>query len=65
MEKYISEDNELPLKERIIVKFHFWLKGISLSEERGFGLDPSNVTVEKFPLMVGTIPNLRLKRVED
>ncbi|HTE29383.1 MAG TPA: KUP/HAK/KT family potassium transporter, partial [Chryseolinea sp.] len=65
MEKYISEDNELPLKERIIMKFHFWLKGISLSEERGFGLDPSNVTVEKFPLMVGTIPNLRIKRVED
>jgi KUP system potassium uptake protein len=65
MEKYISEDNELPLKERIIMKFHFWLKGISLSEERGFGLDPGNVTVEKFPLMVSAIPHLRLKRVDD
>jgi len=65
MEKYISEDNELPFIERIIMKLYFWLKEISLSEERGFGLDPSNVTVEKFPLMVGTIPRLRLKRVED
>ncbi|HKO79883.1 MAG TPA: KUP/HAK/KT family potassium transporter [Chitinophagaceae bacterium] len=65
MEKYISEDNELPFIERIIMKIHFWLKDISLSEERGFGLDPSNVTVEKFPLMVGTVPKLRLKRIED
>ncbi len=65
MEKYISEDNELPFMERIIMPLHFWLKDISLSEERGFGLDPSNVTVEKFPLMVGTSPKLRLKRVED
>jgi KUP system potassium uptake protein len=65
MEKYISEDNELPFIERVVMKVHFWLKDISLSEEKGFGLDPSNVTVEKFPLMVGHIPRLRLKRVED
>lgn len=65
MEKYISEDNELPFFERLIMKLHFWLKDISLSEERGFGLDPSSVTVEKFPLMVGTVPKLRLKRLED
>lgn len=65
MEKYLSEDNELPLMEGIIMKLYFWLKRISLSEERGFGLDPSNVTVEKFPLMVGSVPRLRMKRVED
>ncbi|RYY98652.1 MAG: potassium transporter Kup, partial [Chitinophagaceae bacterium] len=47
MEKYLSQDNELPIFERIIMKFHFWLKEASLSEERGFGLDVSNVTVEK------------------
>lgn len=63
MEKYISEDNELPSMERFIMKMHFWLKDISLSEEKGFGLDSSNVTVEKFPLMVGTPPNLRLTRI--
>ena len=26
MEKYLSDDNELPLWERILMKFHFWLK---------------------------------------
>ena len=65
MEKYFSQDNELPFVERVIMKLHFWLKDISLSEEKGFGFDPSNVTVEKFPLMVGTPPKLRLIRVED
>src|SRR5688572_1434568 len=65
MEKYISQDSELPFMERIIMKIHFWLKDISLSEEKGFGLDPSNVTVEKFPLMVGPVTKLRLKRIED
>ena len=65
MEKYLSEDNELPFVERLIMKLHFWLKEKSLSEERGFGLDVANVTVEKFPLIVAPVTNLKLKRVED
>jgi KUP system potassium uptake protein len=65
MEKYLSQDNELPFTERIIMKFHFWLKERSLSEERGFGLDAANVTVEKFPLIVAPVTNLKLLRVED
>ena len=65
MEKYLSQDNDLPIIERIIMKLYFWLKDISLSEERGFGLDVSNVTVEKFPLIVAPVTSMRLKRVED
>jgi len=63
MEKFLSSDNELPFFERIIVKLHLWLKDVSLSEERGFGLDPSFVTVEKFPLIVSTAPTISLRRV--
>ncbi|HMP94162.1 MAG TPA: KUP/HAK/KT family potassium transporter, partial [Phnomibacter sp.] len=44
MEKYLSADNELPFLEKIIMKIYFAIKGISLSEERGFGLDTSYVT---------------------
>jgi len=65
MEKYLSQDNELPFIERVIMKFHFWLKDHSLSEEKGFGLDLANVTVEKFPLIVAPVTNLKLKRVEE
>jgi KUP system potassium uptake protein len=65
LEKYLSQDNDLPFRERVIMKFHFWLKETSLSEERGFGLDPGNVVVEKFPLIVSPVTKIRLKRVED
>jgi len=64
MEKYLSQDNDFPIWERMIMKLHFWLKAVSLSEERGFGLDPSNVVIEKFPLIVSPVVSLRMKRVE-
>lgn len=63
MEKYLSQDNELPFFERVIMKLYFWLKELSLSEERGFGLDPSNVNIEKFPLIVAPVQGVKLKRV--
>lgn len=62
MEKFLSHDNELPFWERLIMKLHFQIKEISLSEERGFGLDPGNVTVEKFPLIVSPVPLMNIKR---
>ena len=65
MEKYLSQDNELPIWERFMMKLHFWIKDISLSEEKGFGLDPGNVIVEKFPLIVAPVSALKLKRVHD
>ena len=64
MEKYLSQDNDLPFMEKIIMKLYFLLKGISLSEEKGFGLDPGFVTIEKFPLIVAPLTNIPLKRVE-
>ena len=65
MEKFLSQDNELPIWERMIMRFHFIIKSISLSESRGFGLDSSNVVVEKFPLIVSPVTNVRLKRIFD
>jgi KUP system potassium uptake protein len=64
MEKYLSQDNELPFTEQVIMKLYFWLKELSLSEERGFGLDTANVTIEKFPLIVAPVTNVTLKRVD-
>ena len=63
MEKFLSQDNELPFHEKVIMTIYFWLKEVSLSEERGFGLDPSNVKIEKFPLIVAPVTNLKLKRI--
>jgi KUP system potassium uptake protein len=64
MEKYLSQDNDMPIFERIIMKAYFWLKEISLSEERGFGLDPGFVTVEKFPLIVAPVSPLNMTRIK-
>lgn len=63
MEKYLSTDQELPFMEKIIMQLHFWIKEISLSEERGFGLQQSNVMVEKYPLVVAPPSKLNMKRV--
>ncbi|MCF3109503.1 KUP/HAK/KT family potassium transporter [Niabella sp. CC-SYL272] len=65
MEKYLSPDNDLPFIEKIIMKLHFLIKQISLSEEKGFGLDLSNVTVEKFPLIVAPVTSVKLNRIQD
>ncbi len=65
LEKYLSQDNELPFIERVIMKLYFWLKEMSLSEERGFGLDAGYVTVEKFPLIVSPFSKLNLKRIDN
>ena len=65
MEKFLSRDNSLPLWERLMMRGYFLLKKVSLSEERGFGLDPSDVTLEKYPIIVSAIPDYNLRRVED
>ena len=65
MEKFLSRDNELGLFEKLVLQIYFWIKDKSLSEERGFGLEQSNVTVEQFPLIVTPVSKLGLKRVKD
>ena len=65
MEKFLSRDNSLPLLERIVMQAYFILKRFSLSEERGFGLDSSDVTLEKIPIIVSNIQDVNLKRIYD
>lgn len=63
MEKFLSQDNELPVFEHLVMRIYFWLKELSVSEERSFGLEQSNVVVEKFPLVVAPVSKLKLQRV--
>jgi KUP system potassium uptake protein len=64
MEKYLSADNELPFFEKLIMRTYFAVKQMSLSEEKGFGLDTSYVTLEKFPLIVSPVAELSMKRIQ-
>lgn len=63
MEKFLSYDNDLQYKEKIIMDIYFFLRQFSLSEERAFGLDTSSVTIEKIPMVVAPVRDLPLKRI--
>ena len=64
IEKVISRSHNLSLYERFIMAFYVYLKKVSLSEERGFGLDLSFVTVEKVPLMLAAPETVELDRIK-
>jgi KUP system potassium uptake protein len=64
MEKFLSLDNDLPFIDKIIMDIYFFIKKLSLPEERAFGLDTSSVTVEKVPLVVKPVAGLKLKRIK-
>ncbi len=63
LEKVLSRANRLSFIERLVMDYYFMLKRLSLSEERGFGLDLSFVTVEQVPLVVSTTEDIALKRI--
>ncbi len=60
--KFFSVENEFALRDGIILKTHFLLKQIGLSDEIAFGLDKSDVIVEQIPLIYQPISNVTLKR---
>lgn len=63
IEKVLSRSHTLSFYESFIMDFYVQLKKISLSEERGFGLDLSFVTVEKVPLMLTAPETVEIHRV--
>ncbi len=63
LEKFLSQDNELPFFENIVMKLYFMLKKFSVSEEKGFGLEQSNVSIEKFPLVIAPASKLQMERI--
>ena len=65
IEKFMPYDNELPWYERIILDIYFFLKKVSLSEGRAFGLDSSSVKVEQYPIIIHPPEDMNLHRIED
>jgi KUP system potassium uptake protein len=60
--KFLSNDNELPWFQKIIMNLYFFIKGLSLTEKNEFGLDPSSFVEEKFPYVLSKAAPLELKR---
>ncbi|MGB4399814.1 MAG: KUP/HAK/KT family potassium transporter [Daejeonella sp.] len=64
LEKVLSKSNVLSFIERFTMDYYFILKKFSLSEERGFGLDISFVTIERVPLIVSSQDDNGLTRLK-
>lgn len=62
MKRFLSFENELSFTDDFILKAYFILKRISLPDEKEYGLDHSNVTVEKTSLLLNTPKNIHLLR---
>ncbi len=63
LEKFLSYENEMTLKEGLILKAYFLLRNYSQSDEKTFGLDTSDVIVEKVPYVVNAAKQILMKRV--
>ncbi len=64
LEKILSRSHNLSFYEHFTMEYYLILKELSLSEERGFGLDLSFVTVEKVPLLLAEAEPVNIKRIQ-
>lgn len=65
LERFISFENELSTYESAIMKSYFVLHELSLGDEEAYGLDYSNVIVEKSPLLISPLKKRMLTRETD
>ncbi|RKS02319.1 MULTISPECIES: KUP/HAK/KT family potassium transporter [unclassified Flavobacterium] len=63
-EKFLSNDSDLTFFEKIVMNTYFLMKKLSLSEEKGFGLDSSSVKIEQFPLVIHAPEKIEMRRIE-
>ncbi len=64
LDKFLSNENDdMPFIKKLVLNFYFLLRKLSLSEEEAFGLDTSQVTIEKVPLIIKQFKDIQLKRV--
>ena len=61
-ERVMSVENELSLKDDIILDAYFALKQIALNDRDAFGLDESDTVIEYVPLLISEPAQVPLKR---
>jgi KUP system potassium uptake protein len=62
IEKFLSVENELVLKDGLLLNSYFFMKQLGLSDEKAFGLDKSDVIVEQVPLIYQPAQPIQLTR---
>lgn len=64
LEKFLSYDNEFSVRDGFILNSYFTIKKLAMADDKAFGLDTSETTVEKMPFVVAPVSNMHLKRVQ-
>ncbi|MBC7554573.1 MAG: KUP/HAK/KT family potassium transporter [Taibaiella sp.] len=65
IEKFLSVENEFALREGLLLSSYFFMKSISLSDAKAFGLDKSDVVVEQVPLIYQPTQLTELTRINN
>lgn len=65
IEKFLSVENEFSLKENFILNSYFFIRKLAQTDARAFGLDTSDIMIEKIPLVVSPVTNVHLKRINN
>ena len=65
IERFLSVENELSLKEGLLLQAYFRLKALGLSDEKAFGIDRNDVVVEEVPLIVNRAEHTVLQRISN
>lgn len=63
LERFLSFENDLPFVEQLVMKTYFFVKDFTTPEDKWFGLDSSSVKIEKVPLIIRPVENIKLRRV--
>ncbi len=64
IEEFLSHENDLPMFEQIVMEVYLFVKGLVSSPKNWFGLDSDSVYVEKVPLVLRPIKDVKLKRID-
>ncbi len=62
MDSFLSFDNDMPFWKNFIMKSYYNLRHLSVREHINFGLDKSNLILEKYPLVVVPYNERKLTR---
>lgn len=64
LERFLSVENEFALKDGFVLNTYFMLRNLAQTDAKAFGLDTSDISIEKIPLVISPAANVKLKRRE-
>ncbi len=62
LEKFLSYENEFSTRDGLLVNAYFGIKNMAQSDLQAFGLDASDAVIEKIPLVIAPVHNIKMHR---